>query len=191
MRAVLVIDGAAQLGLARIELLAPSRRRGVEDRRCVFCAIQNQSAQAFARSGEPILEDLTAHDNDVLQAVGSVVEAHDEIVAVDDDGVGKPRAASREPLDQRIRPDAEIAGHRVARLAQSVGDGVALSPDRLDGPRAACIDTADDVVGIGLDGAAHRMRGVGKLVGDRVPVSADRLDGLEPLALTRLTTSSA
>ena len=136
-RAVLVIDRAAQLGFAGIELFAPSRGRGVKDRGCVFRAVPDQSGQAFARSGEPVFEDLTANDDCFVQAVGRVVKAHDKIVAVDDDGVGEPRAAALQPIDQRIRPDAEIAGHRVGRLAESVGDGIALRADSLDDFSAA------------------------------------------------------
>ncbi len=178
-RAVLVIDRAAQLGLARIELLAPSRGRGVEDRGCVFRAIPDQRAQALARSGQPVFEDLAAHDDGVVQAVGGVVEAHDETVAMDDDGVGEPRAAALEPLDQRIRPVAEVAGDRsLGREPELVGDRVALGADRVDRLRAARADPADDVVGIRVHGAARRRGSLGELIGDRIAMGADRLDGL-------------
>ena len=50
-----------------------------------------------------------------------------------DDGVGEPFAASPEPLDQRIRPGAEVAGDRVGCCAELIRDCVALGADRLDG----------------------------------------------------------
>ena len=104
-----------QLGLAGVELFTPSRSRGVENRGCVFRAIPDQGAQSFARSGETVFEDLATHHDGVVQAVGGVVEARDETVAMYDDGVGEPRAAALEPLDQRIRPGAEVAGDRIGR----------------------------------------------------------------------------
>ena len=109
---VLRLDRAAQLGLAGVELLAPAPGRGVEDRGGVFRAIPDQGGQSFARTGQPVFQDLTAHDDGVVKAVGGVVEARDEAVAMDDDGVGKPGAAGLESLDERIRPDAEVADDR-------------------------------------------------------------------------------
>ena len=177
-RAVLGIDRAAQLGFAGVELFAPSRGGRVEDRGCVFRAVPDQRGQSLARPGEPVFKDLATHDDGVVQAVGGVVEARDEIVAMDDDGVGEPRAAALQPLDQRIRPGAEVAGDRIGRLAELVGDRVALGADRVDGLRAARVDSADDILRIRVDGVAGRRRGLGELIGDGVAVEADRLSGL-------------
>ena len=144
------------MGLAGVELFAPSRSRRVEDRGCVFRAIPDQRAQSFARPGEPVFEDLATHHDGVVQTVRGVAEAGDETVAVYDDGVGEPRAAALEPLDQRIRPGAEVAGDRIGGDAELIGDGVALGADRVDGLRAARADPADEVLRIRVDGAAGR-----------------------------------
>jgi hypothetical protein len=110
------------LRLASVELFTPSLSRGIEDRGGVFRAIPDQGAQSFARPGQPIFEHLAAHHDSVVQTVGGVVETHDEIVAVYDDGVGEPRAAGLEPLDQRIRTGAEVVSDRVGRGPELTGD---------------------------------------------------------------------
>ncbi len=178
-RAVLGIDRSAQLSLASVELLAPARRGGVENRGGVFGAIADQRGQSFARPGQSVFQDLAAHDNGFVKALGGVVEARDEVVATDDDGVGEPRAAGLEPLDQRIRSGAEVADDRLGRLAQPVGDQVALGLDRVDGLGAARADPADHIVRVSVDRLARRRRGRGKLVGDRIAVGADRFDSLQ------------
>ena len=190
-RAVLGIDRAAQLGLAGVELLAPARGRGVEDRGGVFGAIPDQRGQSFARPGQPVFQDLTAHDDGVVKAVGGVVEAHDEAVAMDDDGVGEPCAAGLEPLDERIRSDAEVADDCIGRLAEPVGDQVALGADRLDGLSAARADAADHIVRIGVDGVARRRRGSESRSATKSPWTRIASTASAPLELTRPTTSSA
>ena len=145
-RVVLVVDHAAQLALAGVELFAPSRSREVEDRGCVFRAIPNHGAEPFARPGEPVFKRLAAHHDGVVQAFRGVAETHDETIAVYNDGVGEPLAAALEPLDQRIRPVTEVASDCVAGDAELIGDRVALDANRGDGLRAARVDPADDVV---------------------------------------------
>ena len=178
-RLVLRLDRAAQLGLAGVELLAPAPSRGVKDRGGVFRAVPDQGGQSFARTGQPVFQDLTAHDDGVVKAVGGVVEARNEAVAVDHDGVGKPGAAGLEPLDERIRSEAEVADDRIGRLAKPIGDQVALGADRLDGLSAARADASDHIVRKGVDGVASRGRSVGELDGDRIALDADRFDSVE------------
>ncbi len=86
-RAVLPVDRAAQTRLARIELITPSPGRGVEDGRGVFGAVADQRRKALARSDQSILQSLTPHDDSVVQAIGSVVEAYNQLIPMDENSV--------------------------------------------------------------------------------------------------------
>ena len=151
------VDRAAQLRLARVELLAPARRRRVEDAECLSRAIPQKSGQALARAFEPFAKSLAAVDDGLVQAVGRAVEARDQIVAVDETTVSESRslAASR-PFEQRPRTFAEVAGERVARFAEAV-----RRPSRpgRGSPRPSArlleLDAADDLVGVAVHGGAH------------------------------------
>src|SRR6202020_2671995 len=144
----LVVDRAAQLALAGLEVLAPPLGCGVKDRGCVFRALPDHSAQPFARPGDPIFKDLATHYDGVMQTVRRVAKTRDQTVAVHDDGLGEPLAAALEPLDQRSRSVAEVAGECVAREAQLTSDRVALGADRRDGLLAARADPGHDLVWI-------------------------------------------
>ena len=95
----LVLDRAAQLGPARIELLAPALNGRVESRRGLRCAIEQKRRQALTRAFESFAQRVAAVDDRLLQPLGCVVEAMDQIRAMNDNGVGKAPACGVETLE--------------------------------------------------------------------------------------------
>ena len=134
---------------------------------------------------------MTAHNDGVVKAVGGVVEVRDEAIAMDDDGLGKPCAAGLEPLDERIRSDAEVADDCDGRLAEPVGDQVALGADRLDGLSAARADAPDHIVRIGVNGVAVAVEVSESRSANKSPWARIASTASAPLELTRPTTSFA
>ena len=122
---------------AGVELLAPALGGGVELAEASGGAIAQQSRQAFARAFQAFAQRVAAVDDRLLQAIGRVVEADDQISAVNEHGVGKPGAGGVQPLEQRFGAIAEIAGERVAGLAEAAGDRVALGANGFDRPDSA------------------------------------------------------
>ena len=167
------VDGAAQLGLSRVETLGPPRGRGLERRRRILGALPQHRSEPLARSVQPIAERRATLDQRLVKAFGDAAEPLDQIVALPADGVGQARLASLDPVHQRQRPLREVARHRVVRFDKASRDRLALGPDRLDGFRAAGAEAADDGVGVALDGVPHDRRGLGEPVLHRISLDLD------------------
>ena len=167
------VDGAAQLGLSRVETLGPPRGRGLERRRRILGALPQHRSEPLARSVQPIAQGRATLDQRLVKAFGDAAEPLDQIVALPADGVGQARLASLDPVHQRQRPLREVARHRVVRFDKASRDRLALGPDRLDGFRAAGAEAADDGVGVALDGVPHDRRGLGEPVLHRISLDLD------------------
>ena len=173
-RASLAVDHGAQLALASVELLAPSRSGSVED----AAALRRVSEDALSRSLDPASRSSSAcpRTMTVSCSVPRCRRGARRDFAVDDDRVVEPRVAA---LSRRSAnwTGTEVAGNRVAGFAEPVGDGLALDTDRADGLRRRSSRPADEIVRIPST-EARAARGLGDPRGERVAMEADRPDGL-------------